>query len=188
MDLSLTSNILQNSGVSVEASTTRPKRNLQQLHDDNDRWLNPSLEYANPSVRRPHDRLSHRSTRGGVYQPNDRIQQLAHVRQVGEDEKTLRCSKCSHTITSSWFFVGRKKRYVLKPINGHIACGGASYTVMDGSPSTKDQFQNLDLCSHRLKRVNCRLCGGQFLCKHFGQKHRCKECKAASSKGNSDHT
>eukprot|EP00445_Apocalathium_hangoei_P075883 CAMPEP_0204171242 /NCGR_PEP_ID=MMETSP0361-20130328/43065_1 /ASSEMBLY_ACC=CAM_ASM_000343 /TAXON_ID=268821 /ORGANISM="Scrippsiella Hangoei, Strain SHTV-5" /LENGTH=576 /DNA_ID=CAMNT_0051129095 /DNA_START=42 /DNA_END=1770 /DNA_ORIENTATION=+ len=100
--------------------------------------------------------VSHKSISDGVYTPNPKVRALAHVEHRSQDEKILQCTVCRHQIVSRWFFSygnGRPLR-VLKPQNGHMPCHAkgkaAHFLVLDGSPSSIDVYNSLDIASMAL--------------------------------------
>eukprot|EP00930_Biecheleria_cincta_P048244 TRINITY_DN33596_c0_g1_i1.p1 TRINITY_DN33596_c0_g1~~TRINITY_DN33596_c0_g1_i1.p1 ORF type:complete len:451 (+),score=65.39 TRINITY_DN33596_c0_g1_i1:100-1452(+) len=103
-----------------------------------------------------------RSTSGGVYVPNEKIQALPFIRRADE-LVALKCTKCAKTITSQWFFtaagVDHNQEVVIVPRNGHVKCGG-KYRRADGLQTKNDVFDDLDVCSHHKVRKWCFRCGG----------------------------
>ncbi|CAE8731955.1 unnamed protein product, partial [Polarella glacialis] len=104
-----------------------------------------------------------RTTKGGVYTPNPKIQVNPLVRNTGT-HVILTCSKCGLELKSSWVFEHRGKVATLVPTDGHSACR-AKYVHTDAKISVKrDIATNLNMCIHGGLATQCVKCGGSQTC------------------------
>ena len=117
-----------------------------------------------------------------IYQPSKKVMNLPMVFKTGEDVK-LTCSKCSHSIISSWFWRHSKteKVHVLAPHNGHLPCSRLKKWpwIVEGNavPIKNDGLKELDFCPHHREWRRCRDCGGRAFCVHNRRKDNCKFCR-----------
>ena len=149
----------------------RPARSKQ--------WRKLSLLVEGDSLKRK-DRAS---TVNDIFQPNRKVMNLPMVFKTGEDVK-LTCSKCSHSIISSWFWRHPKtgQVHVLVPHKGHQPCSRLKkwpWIVEGNAVSKNDHFKELDFCPHHREKQFCKDCGGREFCVHNRRRYRCKFCKTS---------
>ena len=117
------------------------------------------------------------------YEPNVRVQALPTVVHRPAESVVLRCTECSHPMSSSWYFVHSRtgEAKVLTPMSWTRAVPQAGHNQKcDVRSEHKDEcimdnFDSLDFCEHTKKRTNCAQCGG-ICCVHGKQRHTCSEC------------
>ena len=118
----------------------------------------------------------------GVYHPSKKMKTLDSV-FCSEQKVELSCSKCTETMTSTWFWrhPGTGKAHVLVPAHGHSACrkrfGKRVGWHAQGLPMCVDNFASLDFCEHKKPRQRCRDCGGLQFCVHNRRRDACQMCK-----------
>ena len=95
----------------------------------------------------------------------------------------LRCTECSHPLSSSWFFVNPRTgvQQVLTPTNGHSQCHRLHkriclFRTEDKRSCFPDNFHILDFCEHAKARKDCVQCGGSACCVHGKRRRHCPEC------------
>lgn len=121
----------------------------------------------------------------GDYHPSKKMKTLESAFH-SEEVAQLRCSQCSATMTSSWYWRHpiNGKVHVLVPAHGHSACrkrlGKRFGWRAQGIPMCVDNFLSLDFCHHQRQRQRCRDCGGKGICIHSRRKDTCKLCKNAA--------
>ena len=117
-----------------------------------------------------------------IFQPSKTVMNLPLVFKSGEDIR-LTCSRCSHSIISSWFWRHPKteKVHVLVPHNGHLPCSRLKKWpwIVEGNavPIKNDGLKELDFCPHHREWRRCRDCGGRAFCDHNRRKDNCKFCR-----------
>jgi len=117
------------------------------------------------------------------YEPNLRLQALSTVVHRPAESVLLRCTECSHPISSSWYFVhpGTGRSQVLTPQNGHAQCRRLNkrrcyFRSENRRESIVDAWTCLDFCEHAKARRMCLLCHGSACCVHGKLRYRCREC------------
>ena len=117
------------------------------------------------------------------YEPNLRLQALPTVVHCPFESVVLRCTECSHPMSSSWFFVHPRtgRTQVLMPHNGHNDCRRLCKRVCyfrseQRRESILDVLTCLDFCVHARARRMCAQCGGSACCVHGKQRYWCAEC------------
>ena len=117
------------------------------------------------------------------YEPNLRLQALSTVVHRPAESVLLRCTECSHPLSSSWYFVhprtGRSK--VLTPSAGHAQCRRlhqriCRFSCKDRRSCFPDKVDHLDFCEHAKARIVCLVCDGSAFCVHGKRRYRCPEC------------
>ena len=121
----------------------------------------------------------------GIFQPSKAVMNLPLVFKSGEDIR-LTCSRCSHSITSSWFWRHPKteKVHVLVPHQGHQPCSRVKKWpwIVEGNavPIKNDGLKLLDFCPHHREKARCRDCGdGRAFCVHDRRRDNCKFCRTS---------
>ncbi len=123
----------------------------------------------------------------GVYHPSKKMKTLESV-FCSEQKVQLSCSKCTETMTSTWFWrhPGTGKAHVLVPAHGHGACrkrfGKRVGWHAQGLPMCVDNFASLDFCEHQKPRQRCRDCGGRSFCVHNRRRDACQMCKDTAAR------
>eukprot|EP00438_Fugacium_kawagutii_P011985 Skav206716 [mRNA] locus=scaffold967:28738:30653:- [translate_table: standard] len=136
----------------------------------------------------------------GAYHPSKKMKSLESI-FCSEQVVQLKCSQCTATMTSSWFWrhplSGRVQ--VLVPAHGHSPCnkrrGKRTPWRAQGFPMCVDNFYSLDfchlelrhqflgdrpwICHHQRQRQRCRACGGRSICVHSRRRDTCKLCSRA---------
>ena len=117
------------------------------------------------------------------YEPNLRLQALSTVVHRPGEAVLLRCTECSHPLSSSWYFVHpcTDAAQVMTPMSGHARCRVLCKRVChfrskDWHRSILDVFTHLDFCEHKKLRKNCVLCDGSDCCTHGRRRYRCCLC------------
>ena len=124
------------------------------------------------------------SSANGIFQPNRKVMKLPLVFKSGEGVR-LTCSRCSHSIISSWFWRHPKteKVHVLVPGSGHQPCSRPKKWpwIVEGNalPIKNDGLKELDFCPHHREWAKCRDCGGRAFCVHNRRKDNCKICRTS---------
>ena len=139
-------------------------------------WRKLSLLVKRDSLKRK-DRAS---SVNDIFQPNRKVMNLPLVFKSSEEVR-LTCSRCSHSIISSWFWRHPKteKVHVLVPNQGHLPCSRLKKWpwIVEGNAVPKnDHFKELDFCPHHREWAKCRDCGGRAFCVHGRRKENCKFC------------
>ena len=121
------------------------------------------------------------SSANGIFQPSKKVMNLPLVFKSGEQVQ-LTCSRCSHSIISSWFWRHPKteKVHVLVPHKGHLPCSRLKkwpWIVEGDAVQKNDHLNELDFCPHHREKAKCRDCGGRQFCVHNRLKYDCKFCK-----------
>ena len=121
------------------------------------------------------------SSANGIFQPSKKLMNLPLVFKSGEQVQ-LTCSRCSHSIISSWFWRHPKteKVHVLVPHKGHLPCSRLKkwpWIVEGDAVQKNDHLNELDFCPHHREKAKCRDCGGRQFCVHNRLKYDCKFCK-----------
>eukprot|EP00933_Yihiella_yeosuensis_P020524 TRINITY_DN16439_c0_g1_i1.p1 TRINITY_DN16439_c0_g1~~TRINITY_DN16439_c0_g1_i1.p1 ORF type:complete len:464 (-),score=58.21 TRINITY_DN16439_c0_g1_i1:85-1476(-) len=164
---------------SHEQQDRQQQNQLQQNQQQQEQDQEQTSEQIVYSSRRKI--IFHRSTQGGIYEPNERIKQLPSV-VLADAPIILTCSKCPQQLLSQWSWQKGGKVFVLKPWRRHPQCGGR-YVAPNGIRTTNDIFNTLDLCQHELVRKDCRRCHGSGFCKHGRRRRACRECRASGLVG-----
>ncbi|CAE8689240.1 unnamed protein product [Polarella glacialis] len=142
-------------------------------------------EGSEPFSRSHHSGGGLKTTKGGVFTPNPKIQDNPLVRNTGT-YVILTCSKCGLELKSSWVFEHRGKVATLVPGSGHNACR-AKYVHTDAKVSVKlDIESHLNMCSHGSLATQCVTCRGSGICAHNKQISRCPSCLAERRKARFD--
>ena len=117
------------------------------------------------------------------YEPNLRVQALSTVVHRLDESVVLRCTECSHPMSSSWYFVHPRTgvTQVLTPMNGHAHCRRlhqrkCHFRSEDRGACITDNFNCLDFCEHVRQRQDCAACGGCGCCVHGRQRRNCRAC------------
>ena len=117
------------------------------------------------------------------YEPNLRVQALPTVVYRPAESVVLRCTECSHPVSSSWYFVhpGTGRTQVVTPSFGHCPCfmlhkRRCYFRCEDRRQSILDAWTCLDFCEHAKARRMCLLCHGSACCVHGKRRYRCREC------------
>ena len=117
------------------------------------------------------------------YEPNLRVQALSTVVHRPAESVLLRCTECSHPLSSSWYFVhpGTGRSQILTPQNGHAHCRKLHQRVClfrseDKRSCFPDNVHLLDFCEHAKARRMCLLCHGNACCVHGKRRYSCPEC------------
>jgi len=117
------------------------------------------------------------------YEPNLRVQALSTVVHRLAESVLLRCTECSHPLSSSWYFVHPRTgaAQVLTPSNGHAQCHRLHkrlcfFRSENRRESILDAWTRLDFCEHAKARRVCLLCHGSAFCVHGKRRYRCREC------------
>ena len=142
-------------------------------------WRKLSLLVKRDSLKRK-DRAS---SVNDIFQPNRKVMNLPLVFKSSEEVR-LTCSRCSHSIISSWFWRHPKteKVHVLVPNQGHLPCSRPKKWpwIVEGNAVPKnDHFKELDFCPHHRVKAQCKDCGGREVCVHNRCYYRCKFCRTS---------
>ena len=150
----------------------RPARSKQ--------WRKLSLLVEQRDSLKQKDRAS---SVNDIFQPSKTVMNLPLVFKSGEDIR-LTCSRCSHSIISSWFWRHPKtgQVHVLVPHKGHQPCSRLKKWpwIAEGNAVPRNDLLNeLDFCPHHRVKAKCKECGGREVCVHNRRYYRCKFCKAS---------
>ena len=117
------------------------------------------------------------------YEPNLRVQALSTVVHRPDESVVLRCTECSHPMSSSLYFVHPRtgEAQVLTPMNGHAHCRRLHqrkcyFRSEDRGACVTDNFYCLDFCEHVRQRQDCAPCGCSCWCVHGRQRRDCAVC------------
>ena len=143
-------------------------------------WRQLSLLVVPPDSLKRKDAAS---SAKGIFQPSKKVMNLPLVFKSGEDVQLI-CSRCSHSIISSWFWRHPKteKVHVLVPHKGHLPCSRLKKWpwIVEGNAVPKnDHLNELDFCPHHREKAKCRDCGGRQFCVHNRLSYNCKFCKTS---------
>mmetsp|Transcript_76289 Transcript_76289/g.246899 ORF Transcript_76289/g.246899 Transcript_76289/m.246899 type:complete len:327 (+) Transcript_76289:91-1071(+) len=145
---------------------------------DQERQFRHSANIEKP--RRRYVAHSERARVNGIYEPNSRVKACGVVIHQASRPKVLKCTKCPHTITSSWYYVHPTigKHAVLVPSTGHQSCrkpsAKAHFRPVDGSPYKADC---INPCPHATEHKHCRLCNPSSFCSHGRRLWVCRVCR-----------
>mmetsp|Transcript_76290 Transcript_76290/g.246905 ORF Transcript_76290/g.246905 Transcript_76290/m.246905 type:complete len:321 (+) Transcript_76290:91-1053(+) len=135
------------------------------------------------NIKKPRRRIvayGERARVTGIYEPNSRVKACGLVAHEASKPKVLKCAKCLHTITSSWYYVHPTigKHAVLVPSTGHQSCrkpsAKAHFRPVDGSPYKADC---INPCPHATEHKHCRLCNPSSFCSHGRRLWVCRVCR-----------
>ena len=132
------------------------------------------------------------------YRPNQKIINLTSVSN-SETFVRLKCSHCSHIITSSWVCRHPQtgKLHVLVPQHSHAPCltkGTKSkgrlgkkvvWQALNDMPTKRDNLGHLEFCLHNRQKSKCGDCGGLEVCKHNRRRYACHMCRTLPGKRHS---
>ena len=137
----------------------------------------PALLDTSSHSRADNPNCTHKSTAGGIYEPNNRVKSLPNVfRRLQVVE--LHCKRCSLKLVSSWVAIMNGQEKVMRPTMGHRRCK-SPYISLEGRACVNDGVSELDLCEHKTYRKHCRVCRPAAFCIHNRRKYDCKLCRAA---------
>ena len=132
------------------------------------------------------------------YRPNQKIINLTSVSN-SQTFVRLKCSHCSHIITSSWVWRHPQtgKLHVLVPQHSHAPCIAKGtkgtkgngrlgkkvvWQALNDMPTKRDNLGHLEFCLHNRQKSKCGDCGGLEVCKHNRRRYACHMCRTLPGK------